>query len=158
MRVRPPPPAPYKSPESLDLSWLSGLFPAFFRAAFFAAGTVKKRGKRLFRIEQIEKSPVPSAFPGLRRPSGRPIDQFSCGKQPGILLAAAILALQSGRVQMLLAVPMSLQPSRSAATARARGANGGRARPSRARMRRRKNAKTGAEVVARHLLCAFKRV
>ena len=49
MRVRPPPPAPSESPESLDFTGFSGFFLVFFRTAFSSAGTVKKMGKTCFR-------------------------------------------------------------------------------------------------------------
>ena len=57
MRVRPPPPAPSESPESLDFTGFSGFFLVFFGAAFSSAGTVKKRGKTCFSDKANREKP-----------------------------------------------------------------------------------------------------
>ena len=57
MRVRPPPPAPSESPESLDFTGFSGFFLVFFGAAFSLAGTVKKREKTCFPDKANREKP-----------------------------------------------------------------------------------------------------
>ena len=57
MRVRPPPPAPSESPESLDFTGFSGFFLVFFGAAFSSAGTVKERGKTCFSDKANREKP-----------------------------------------------------------------------------------------------------
>ena len=57
MRVRPPPPAPSESPESLDFTGFSGLFPFLFRHSLFFGPSREKEEKTCFRDNANREKP-----------------------------------------------------------------------------------------------------
>ena len=69
-----------KVPKALILLGFRDFSLSFSGQPFLRPEPWKRGDKRVFRIKQIGKSLVPSAFPGLRRSIGRSFFRFYCGK------------------------------------------------------------------------------